>query len=447
MAHEEFQMPTGKEFEKLKKQFDKTQKDLSAFYNRKSLPEIMGVARKEVAHSSFIAWLLDPNGSHGLGVKPLTKFCGLVYKRYKQYKRYIQQDADPKLFRNTGANIEALGARPLSIFVDDANPVVQTEVAFKGIEDRLDIVVQCQINGQDFHIVVENKVGITESKAKDGEGPKQTQRYFDDYSTFCAKEYPLASLVFVFLTARSGVEVNNMQEPECSCKEFVQICYQDILDDIIAPALKRKGLSEYTCAILQEYVKCLSVLSLNEHKPNDYIVMATESGEQEKLNEFLTKNEWLIKAAFYARAQSDDIDEATRELYLKISNHKTYKRDTTKFSFTIDAATLQDIQSLDFINYKKDELQTLENCICVKALVVICSYLLVKNKQGALKKIFNIRNSHSVNPYNNKGVKESNVYIGRNGDIKVSINKYPGTDYVKQIINECHAELNGIVRM
>ncbi|WP_349664379.1 PD-(D/E)XK nuclease family protein [Cellulophaga lytica] len=36
--------------------------------------QILGVARTEIRHSNFLAWLLNPNGSHGLGKLFLTKF-------------------------------------------------------------------------------------------------------------------------------------------------------------------------------------------------------------------------------------------------------------------------------------------------------------------------------------------------------------------------------------
>ena len=35
--------------------------------------QILGVTRTEIRHSNFIAWLLDPNGSHGLGKIFITK--------------------------------------------------------------------------------------------------------------------------------------------------------------------------------------------------------------------------------------------------------------------------------------------------------------------------------------------------------------------------------------
>ena len=40
--------------------------------------KILGVSRSEQCHSKFIAWLLDPNGSHGLGEFSLRRFLQLL---------------------------------------------------------------------------------------------------------------------------------------------------------------------------------------------------------------------------------------------------------------------------------------------------------------------------------------------------------------------------------
>lgn len=34
--------------------------------------QILNIARAEIRHSNFLAWLLDPNGTHGLGRLFLT---------------------------------------------------------------------------------------------------------------------------------------------------------------------------------------------------------------------------------------------------------------------------------------------------------------------------------------------------------------------------------------
>ena len=42
--------------------------------------EMLGIEKNEIRHSAFLAWLLDPNGTHGLGDYFLRRFlwpsCG-----------------------------------------------------------------------------------------------------------------------------------------------------------------------------------------------------------------------------------------------------------------------------------------------------------------------------------------------------------------------------------
>ena len=51
---------------------------LDQYYNTKSFSEILGVSRKELGHSNFIAWLLNEQESHNLGAYPLKKFLEIL---------------------------------------------------------------------------------------------------------------------------------------------------------------------------------------------------------------------------------------------------------------------------------------------------------------------------------------------------------------------------------
>ncbi len=51
---------------------------LENYYSTKSLGEIFGVSRKELAHSNFIVWLLGNQESHNLGNYPFKKFLDIL---------------------------------------------------------------------------------------------------------------------------------------------------------------------------------------------------------------------------------------------------------------------------------------------------------------------------------------------------------------------------------
>ena len=65
---------------------DENLSKLENYYNSKSLPEIIGASRKELAHSSFIAWILNNTESHMLGGFPLKKLLELlvIYSKDRQ---------------------------------------------------------------------------------------------------------------------------------------------------------------------------------------------------------------------------------------------------------------------------------------------------------------------------------------------------------------------------
>jgi hypothetical protein len=45
---------------------DSNTQKLRKYYYNKTYAEILGVSRRELSHSSFIAWILKPNENHGL---------------------------------------------------------------------------------------------------------------------------------------------------------------------------------------------------------------------------------------------------------------------------------------------------------------------------------------------------------------------------------------------
>lgn len=54
--------------------------ELKAYYGKTTLFNILKIERNENRHSAFLAWLLDENGSHGLGEEPLKRFMRLLSK-------------------------------------------------------------------------------------------------------------------------------------------------------------------------------------------------------------------------------------------------------------------------------------------------------------------------------------------------------------------------------
>lgn len=123
--------------------------------------DALGVARVEIRHSNFLAWLLDPAESHGQG---------------SLFLRAILMD----LLRQAPVK-----DRPFS-------PVQLDGRDMRGVEVRrewknIDLLITCQ--DPDFVVAVENKIDSSEHD-------KQLERYEDTVN----KEFPDSGKLLVFLT-------------------------------------------------------------------------------------------------------------------------------------------------------------------------------------------------------------------------------------------------------
>jgi hypothetical protein len=125
--------------------------------------DALGIARIEIRHSNFFAWLLTPSESHGQGDLFLKAFLMDVLRKARQ------KDAVP----------------PIS-------PVELDGADLRGVEIRrewhkIDLLISCE--EPPFVIAIENKIDS-------GEHTNQLQRYKDAV----ASEFPGVKSLFVFLT-------------------------------------------------------------------------------------------------------------------------------------------------------------------------------------------------------------------------------------------------------
>jgi PD-(D/E)XK nuclease superfamily protein len=128
-----------------------------------NLFEAIGATRSELRHSSFLAWLFDPSGSHGLG--------DLIVKRLLQ-RVLIQELPHAPL---TPVDLDLLDLGDLEVRREWAN---------------IDVLLLSPLNK--LVVVIENKIGATE-------GTTQLGRY----RARIADEFPLETgwrHIFVFLT-------------------------------------------------------------------------------------------------------------------------------------------------------------------------------------------------------------------------------------------------------
>lgn len=304
---------------------DENIRKLETYYISKSLPEILGNSRKELAHSNFIAWILNNKESHLLQDYSIRKLLELIviYSKDRQLKKY------KRLYD--------------SIIVSDfelEDIYIETERSIKDV-GRLDIYIELVISYSDkikkLKLIIENKVGTKEHS-------DQTTKYFDYFESI--KEKKDINL-YVFLTPIPSLELIELEEPECSCKDYIQINYQSIVDFILEPALNR-NITEKTKFIIKEYLQSLSqpTFEKDEEEYKQGLIMALGKDERNLLTKFWNKNQKLILATLYAISSDPDQEKDTREnvsiaLNDLSSNNKNRNLYSIKFNEKIEVEKIK----------------------------------------------------------------------------------------------------------
>jgi len=265
---------------------------LENYYQSKSFSEIVGVSRKELAHSNFLAWLLCDTESHKLAEFPIRKFLELL----TFYSNENQKNKHKNLFD--------------SIIVSDytfENILIEKELAIKEV-GRIDLYIELDLivdnEKKKVRVIIENKVTTKEHS-------EQTLSYYEHFNAIKTKG---EINIYTYLTPISSLELTELTEPECSCKEFIQINYQSIVEYILEPALK-KDIPVKTEFIIKEYLQSLSQPSI-EYDSEEFkqgLIMALGTDERNLLIKFWDKNQTLILSALYAISSDPKQDKDVRD--------------------------------------------------------------------------------------------------------------------------------------
>ena len=275
--------------------------NLKEHYKKKSMLDILRVSRKELVHSSFLEWILSNKETHQLGDFPIKQFMKIlvkgINKQTKTRESWRSNEGLLHLIDNEDYQLSSLK--------------FQLEKTVKS--GRLDLLVSGQLifkadEKRNFKLVIENKIYANETK-------NQTKRYYDEFE----KEKSKDDLIFyVYLTPISSVVLEELNSPECSCKNFIHINYQQILGYVLEPSLVRCKVKklESVISIIRDYITALgkpTVDILNIGKKGD-LVMAISKQESEMLTRFYDENNEIILAAISALSRDPNQDEEVREV-------------------------------------------------------------------------------------------------------------------------------------
>lgn len=282
--------------------------------NQNSILDIYGIARSETHHSKFLAWLFNPNESHNTGELALRKLLNIAVRRGIEQNN---QSKDFQCFKDTvltSATHSLTSASNVQVLTES---YVEAQ-GKKGTKGRIDILVSnLALGGELINIIIENKIYSDEHD-------EQTTTYFEGIN----KKFSDQKNIFLYLTPKSNWEMPKEDGPSCTCKDFIEINYQDILTEVLTSILE-EPISSATRIAIEDYIHCITSPSI--HSKN-YNSMATEKETNEMLKKFWDANQDLIRAAIdaFVSSEEDDTNEV-KDLKDAFDNF-TNTRDYTKYS-------------------------------------------------------------------------------------------------------------------
>lgn len=301
----------------IKFNLDESINDLKRYYSTPTTWEIINQSRKETRHTQFLAWFFgnkdfnaDPNAV------PIKKLIVLLLKWAN-----MQENA---AFDEELAN--SIYSQSLSILSYNVTPEYDILVEPYG-EGDIDILVSCVAKVNDvernINIAIENKIGAPETTKKrfGKDGTETTLYQTKAYYQYITKEYKDDINLFVFLKPTDR-DLENVKQAECKCDKYIQINYQELLDNIIQPVCDQKDISVENKYRLKDYIKTLGKPAETDEDTNkNIIIMAMNQKERELLTIFFKNNEDLIRAAINALGDEElsksmeSFDRKTRSKY------------------------------------------------------------------------------------------------------------------------------------
>lgn len=332
-------------------QISQVYNELRKYYNSKSMLQIIGKERDENTHSNIIAWLLDDNPEHGLGLTPIRLFLMLVSicmekEENEEAKKAYNNQSLLDLFLDSRLDI-------LSIKVSRERTLDERGVNYTK-NQRLDIVVELNIliNGEVkiLPIIIENKVLSYEHTNNFVE---QT----NSYKEWAEKTYDFDEFlepVLIYLTPKKDDKPNN--------KSFAIINYQELVDNVIEPCLIYVTSDEAKYRI-KDYLRSLSYTDFERNYKKGDIVMAMTKNERELLIKFKNENKDLF-FAILAAIKEDEEDETTtiikdvttsiigRNTEKYLYNGKKYKKNRLVYQVIKDYIESGQVNSLEDLKQK-----------------------------------------------------------------------------------------------
>ena len=303
----------------IKFNLDESINDLKKYYATPTTWDIINQARKETRHTQFLAWFFgnkDFNADPNAG--PIKKLIVLLLKWANMQ---ASAEYDEALANSIySQNLSILSYNVIAEFPIFIKRPSEHTPAYE--EGDIDIVIKCTAMVNDvernINIVIENKIAAPETTkcfGKDGKrlnkpnknNVKTVLYQTEAYYQYITKKYKDDINIFAFLKP-TDCKLEDIKRAECKCckcDKYIQINYQELLDNIIQPVSDQKDISVENMYRLKDYIKTLGKpAETGDDKDSDtnknIIIMAMEQKERELLTTFFKNNEDLIRAAINA---------------------------------------------------------------------------------------------------------------------------------------------------
>ena len=300
----------------IKFNLDESINDLKRYYSTPTTWEIINQSRKETRHTQFLAWFFgnkDFNADPNAG--PIKKLIVLLLK-------WANKQVNAAFDKELANSIYSQSLSILSYDVSAESPIFIEPYK----EGYIDILVKCvaKVNNKvkNINIAIENKIGAPETiKPFNKTKLYQTEAYHQYITKTYNNNDDINLFVFLKPTDR---DLEYIKQAECKCDKYIQINYQEILDNIIQPVSDQKDISVENMYRLKDYIKTLGKPAETDDDTNkNIIIMAMEQKERELLTTFFKNNEDLIRAAINALGD-EELSKSMAKLERKSRSKNTY---------------------------------------------------------------------------------------------------------------------------
>lgn len=208
---------------------------IKALSNRPNFFKIVGRTYTETWHSMFLAWLLDPMGSHNLSSFPLQRLLVLVSNPYI-FGRKCELDRIAKFA--TIADLTNAKIKP--------NEGDQREYSCDVGKFDIFIEIDNQNNDEKVVILIEQKVNSLIDKT-------QAKKYID----WLDNEYFDWFKIPVYLASSNQYSISS--EDTFNSSRWYGIDYQQLHDIVLMPLLNHPTLNSQISILIEQYIDVLRI--------------------------------------------------------------------------------------------------------------------------------------------------------------------------------------------